>query len=141
MLKLITIRGENYGGESFSFKSMSKDNIIEAVKKLPSNKPSISNDIPKSIIKNFVTCYCEKLASIFKDCLKKNKFSNLIKIAEISAVFIKLDNTSKDNYRPISTLSNFTKLFESTLFTQLNNKYMQNKFSKYLTGFRKKNNT
>ena len=46
---------ENYGGESFSFKSISKDDIIEAVKKLPSNKASISNDIPISIIKKF--CY------------------------------------------------------------------------------------
>ena len=51
---------ENYGGESFSFKSISKDDIIEAVKKLPSNKASISNDTPVSIIKNFATCYCEK---------------------------------------------------------------------------------
>ena len=39
-----------------------------------------------------------------------------------------------------TTLSNFTKLFESILFTQLN-RYMQNKFSKYLTGFRKNHNT
>ena len=63
-----------------------------------------------------------------------------MKIAEISPVFKKLDNTSKDNYRPISTLSNFTKLFESILFTQLN-RCMQIKFSKYLTGFRKNRNT
>ena len=38
------IRG-NYGGESFSFKSVSKGDITEAVKNLPSNKASISNDI------------------------------------------------------------------------------------------------
>ena len=76
--------------------------------------------MPISIIKNFATCYCEKLASIFNDCLKENKFPNLMKIAEISPVFKKLDNTSKDNYRAISTLSNFTKLFESILFAQLN---------------------
>ena len=31
----------------------------------------------------------------------------ILMIAEISPVFKKLDNTSKDNYRPISTLSNF----------------------------------
>ena len=93
-----------------------------------------------SIIKNFATCHCEKLASIFNDCLKENKFPNLMKIAEISPVFKKLDNTSKDNYRPISTLSNFTKLFESILFTQLN-RYIQNKFSKYFTGFWKNHNT
>ena len=52
-----------------------------------------------------------------------------MKIAEISPVFKKLDNTSKDNYRPIITLSNFTKAFENILFTQLS-RYMQNKFSK-----------
>ena len=131
---------ENFGGERFSFKLISKDDIIEAVKKLTSNKASISNDMPISIIRNFDACYCEKLPSIFNDYLKENKFPNLMKIAEISPVFKKLDNTSKDNYRPISTLSNFTKLFESILFTQLN-RYMQNKFSKYLTGFRKNHNT
>ena len=92
------------------------------------------------MIKNFATCYCEKLSSIFNDCLKESKFPNLMKIAEITPVFKKLNNTSKDNYRSISTLSNFTKLFESILFTQLN-RYMQNKFSKYLTSFRKNHNT
>ena len=46
--------------------------------------PSISNDIPISIIKNFTTCYCEKLASIFNDSLKENKFPNLMKTAEKS---------------------------------------------------------
>ena len=56
---------ESYGGESFSFKSISKDDITDAVKKLPSDKASISNYIPISIIKNFATCYSEKLASVF----------------------------------------------------------------------------
>ena len=82
---------ENYGGEIFSFKSISKDDIIEAVKNLPSNKASISNDIPISIIKNFATCCCEKLANILNDCLKENKFPNLMKIAEISPVFKKFE--------------------------------------------------
>ena len=63
-----------------------------------------------------------------------------MKIAEIRPVFKHLGNIFKDSYRPISTLSNFTKLFESILFTQLN-RCMQNKFSKYLTGFRKNHNT
>ena len=40
----------------------------------------------------------------------------------------------KDNYRPINTLSNFTRLFESIVFTQLN-RHTQNKFSKYFMGF------
>ena len=44
-----------------------------------------------------------------------------------SPVFKKLDNTSKDNYQPISTLSDFAKLFESIIYSQLND-YMEKKF-------------
>ena len=62
-----------------------------------------------------------------------------MKIAEIITVFKNLDNTSKDNYRPISTLLNFTKLFDNILFSQLNS-YTQNNFSKYLMGFWKNYN-
>ena len=39
---------------------------------------------------------------------------------QISSVFTKLDNTSKDNYRPLSTLSNIVKLFETIIYSQLN---------------------
>ena len=63
-----------------------------------------------------------------------------MKIAEISLVFKKFNNNSKDNYRAISTLSNFTKFFKSILFMQIE-RYIQNKFSKYLTGFWKNHNT
>ena len=94
---------ENYDGESFSFKSIYKDDIIKAIKKLPSNKASVSNNIPILIIKNFGNCYSEKLANIFNNCLKKNKF-HLMKIDKISPAFINLGNNSKDNYWPISTL-------------------------------------
>ena len=45
-----------------------------------------------------------------------------MKVAEISPVFKKLDNTntSKHNYRSVVTLSNFTKLFENIIYSQVN---------------------
>ena len=130
----------HFGNGSFWFKPVSNNDIISAIKKLPPNKASVSNDIPISVMKQFANCYCEKLTNILNDCLKENRFPNLRKVAEISPVFKKLDNTSKDNYRPISTLSNFAKLFESIIYSQLND-CMENKFSKYLTAFRKSRNT
>ena len=45
--------------EIFSSKSISKNDIIERSQKLPSNKASILNDVPVSIIKDFAICYCE----------------------------------------------------------------------------------
>ena len=90
-------------------------------------------------MKQFAICYCEKLTNIFNDSLKENRFPYLMRVAEISPGFKRLDNTFKYNYRPVSTLSNFDKLFESIDYSQLND-YMENKFSKYLTGFRKNHN-
>ena len=46
----------------------------------------------------------------------------------------------KQNYRPVSTLSNLSKVFEKLIYSQINT-YMSDKFSKYLTGFRKNHNT
>ena len=89
--------------ETGVFKPVSKKDIIDAIKKLPSNKASISNDIPVSVMKQFANCYCEKLTNILNDCLKENRFPNFIKFAEVSPVFRKPDNTSTDNYRAISS--------------------------------------
>ena len=91
-------------------------------------------------MKQFANCYCAKLTNILHNRLKKNRFPNLMKVAEIIPVFKKFDNITKDNYRPISTLPNFAKPFESINYSQLKD-YMEKKFSKYLTGFRKNHNT
>ena len=80
--------------ETGIFKLVSKIDIIDAIKKLPSNKASISNEIPVSVMKQFANCYCEKLTNIVNDCLKENRFQNLMKVAEIGPIFKKLDNTS-----------------------------------------------
>ena len=58
-----------------------------------------------------------------------------MKIAEISPVLKKLDNTWKDNYWPISTLSSFTN------FLAAKRLYIKKKIWKYLTDFRKNYNT
>ena len=58
---------EHFGNGSFSFSPVSKIGIISAIKKLSSNKASISNDIPFSLMKQFANRYCEKLTNILKD--------------------------------------------------------------------------
>ena len=71
-------------------------------------------------MKQFTHCYCEKLTNILNNCLKENRFLNLMKVTEISPVFKKPDNTLKDNYQLISTLFNFAKRFEKIIYSQLN---------------------
>ena len=56
-----------------------------------------------SVIKQFANCYCEKLTNILNDCLKENRFPNLMKVAEISP-FKKLGNNSKENLTSLNFL-------------------------------------
>ena len=68
------------------------------------------------------------------DCLNNNFFPDILKNAKITPRFKKRDKGEKENYRPDSILSNFSKVFERLIYNQLN-QFMDTKFSKFLIGF------
>ena len=97
-------------------------------------------DIPVRIIKNTAHVYSPGLTIIFSNCIRNGKFPDILKYADISPVFKKGDTTDKTNYRPASTLSNFSKIFEKLIYSQVDS-HMEPKLSKYLAGFRRNHNT
>ena len=125
---------------SFSFTLFSKEDILKAIKSLSSNKASLIEDIPIKILKNSIHIYSEKLTNIFNECLINGKFPDTLKRADVTPIFKKGNDNEKENYRPVSMLSTFSKVFEKLLFEQIND-HMQSKFSKHLTGFRKNHST
>ena len=68
------------------------------------------------------------------------KIPDTFKRADVTPIFKKGNDNEKENYRPVSMLSTFSKVFEKLLFEQINDR-MQSKFSKHLTGFRKNHST
>ena len=52
--------------------------------------------------------------------LLRGNFTNILKYAHITPVFKKYDTTDKNNYKTISTLSDFPKVFEKLIHTQIN---------------------
>ena len=68
------------------------------------------------------------------------KFPEIMKKAEVKPVYHKDDMNDKQNYRPVSTLCNLSKVFEKLIYSQINS-YISDKFSKYLTVFCKNHNT
>ena len=70
------------------------------------------------IIKNAAHVFSHRLTIIFSNCIRNGKFLDILKYADITPVFKKGGTFHKSNYRPISTLSHFSKMFEK-LFTFL----------------------
>ena len=113
---------------------------MKIIKEFPSNKGSVLNDIPIKIIKNSAQVYSSKLTQILNHCVSTASFPGLLKYAVVTPVFKKGDVTDKENYRPIRTLSNFSKIFEKLIYNQIF-EFVNPKLSKYITGFRKNHNT
>ena len=99
-----------------------------------------SQCIPVKIMVNSVHIYSQVLTNIFNDCVKSGNFPDILKYADITPVFKKGDTTGKTNYRPISTLFNFSKVFEKMIYAQISS-FMEPKLSKYPAGFHGKHNT
>ena len=122
-----------------SHKVISEEEVKNAIKDLPINKSTISGNAPTKIPNKHIQIYSKKLADVFNESIKMGKFPDILKKSEVMQVHKKDSMNDKQNYRPMSTLSNLSKVFKKRIYSQINT-YMSEKFSKYLTGFRKNHN-
>ena len=107
--------------------------MIKIIKELPKNEASPFKDILVKIILNSVF---SRSHENFQSLHKKWKFPWYSEVCDITPVFKKGDAADKSNYRPLSTLSNFWKIFEKLIYTH-SNSFMELRLLKYIGGFRK----
>ena len=72
----------------------------------------------------------------FNKCIHKDTFPKSFKISEVIPVCKKDAPYDKNNYRPISILSNLSKLYERYMHDEIN-AYFDDILSKLRCGFRK----
>ena len=94
----------------------SPDEINEIIKDLSSNKAS---DIPIKILKCISTITSPILAKFFNAFISSGIFPKILKTGIVSPVYKKGDPQKFDNYRPISTLPVFSKIFEKILYKRI----------------------
>ena len=95
--------------------------------------------IPMNLLKCTDACMIPLtglINNIVNDCL----WSVQLGSSSITPAHKKSSRTDKGNYRPISVLPSVSKIFEKLLHDQLS-KYMEDKLSPLLCGFRKKYST
>ena len=63
--------------------------------------------------------YSQVLTNIFNDCVKNGSFPDILKYAYITPASKRGDMTDKTSCRPISSLPNFSKVFEKMIYVQI----------------------
>ena len=121
----------------FSFTRVNINDIKTEIKCLDNRKIGTFMNIPTKQIKQVSDIVCKPLVEIWnEEIIKNKKFPRELKLADISPIFKKLQNSSVKNYRPVSVLPVVSKIYERIMQKQTSN-FIGEYLSPYLCGFRK----
>lgn len=108
-----------YSGSVLHSLQISPLDVLVKIKKIDAKKGSGPDGIAPLFIKNCAAELCIPLAMIFNKSLKLGAFPSVWKTAHVVPVFKVGDKSKCENYRPISILSCFSKIFESVVYDAL----------------------
>ena len=100
--------------EKFSFKPVPVKYVESIIKNIPNNRAT-GGEIPLHILKQSGFTYQMKTDCI-NGALSQGIFPDSLKLAKFTSVQKKDD---KENYRPVSVLPSFSKIFEKVIYDQL----------------------
>lgn len=116
--------------------------VINITNKLKNKNSSGIDQIPTSIVKYCIFYIAHPLTNIINACIEEGIFPETLKIAKIIPIYKKGDKENIVNYRPISILPSFSKIFETVIHTRLTSFFESNSvISHQQNGFRKNKGT
>ena len=101
---------------SIYLKECTSDEILNIIKELSSSK---SSDIPITVLKRCGNILSPVLSKFYTRFMRLGIFPDTLKTGLVSPIYKKGDPQLLDNYRPISTLPIFSKIFEKLIYTRI----------------------
>ena len=117
-------------------------NEIKSVIASLTNSAAGYDEMPASIMKQLINNYAEPLTYLINQSISQGIFPEELKLAKVLPIFKCEDEQLVQNYRPISILPFFSKVFEKIMskyiieFMEENELFYKNQF-----GFRKQHST
>ena len=112
---------DNSVTNSFFLKPTSEEEVNSIIKQMKTNKAIDPNSIPTKILKMNQHIIAKPLVYLINLSFSTGVFPDLLKIANIILVLKKGDRQDYSNCRPISLISNLSKLIEKLAHKRLNN--------------------
>ena len=104
---------------SFFLKPILEEEVIKQLRNLKASKSSGAYHIPNKIIKLSTVIIAPILTKLFNDSIRQGVFPDVLKIAQVVLIHKSGSKHKFSNYRPISILSSFSKIFEKCLYNQI----------------------
>ena len=106
---------------SFLLTPVSVSEVSTIISGLNSSKSVGPNSIPIALLKILNNELSEILSKLVNDSFEYGIFPDKLKIARVTPVFKKGSRLNRDNYRPVSVLSIFSKIYKKRMYKRLYN--------------------
>ena len=104
---------------SFSFSFVTKETILNELRKLNPKKVCQESDIPVKIIKENLDIVSNFVYNNFNNSFFSSNFFSYLKNAIITPIFKKKDRANVETYRPVRILPNLSKVYERCMCIQI----------------------
>ena len=94
----------------------STSELLDIIKDLDNNK---SSDIPIRVIKKTAHVICPFLSLYFNRYMAAGHFPDTLKVGKVTPIFKKGNTEDVGNFRPVSTLPIFGKIFEKIIYKRI----------------------
>jgi hypothetical protein len=113
--------------------------VFQELSKLKTNKATGLDGISDKLLKDSVCVFAPTLTKIFNLSLRCGSFPDIWKKGKVTPIYKSGDQTSSNNYRPITILPTLSKLLERIVHRQIYNYLQEHKFlASEQFGFRSK---
>ena len=123
---VIKIKDKIQSNDKFHLKKCSLGEIVTTINELNKKKPTTFENVPTKIIVEYQDICSKYIHHFYNDSISKSIFPYPLKMADITPVHKKDNKLMKENYRPVSILSSFSKIFEKIIYDDIS-KYMEDK--------------
>ena len=105
--------------EKFSFFPVQYDDVLRKIRNLDPSKSSQQTDIPTKILNYNSEYFAGYFHENINFCFENSCLPSDLKFADVTPAYKKKSKNSKDNYRPVSILSNISKVYERCIYDQM----------------------
>lgn len=104
---------------SFLFRPITAAEVQLEILSIPNKKAHGLYSCPTQLLKYISDIISQPLATILNLSVSQGEYPSKLKLSKIIPVFKSDDELDPNNYRPISLLSNFNRIFEKLMYTRM----------------------
>ena len=110
---------KNLNKNSFFLSSTTNEDVEDILSTLKTNKTAGPGSVPTRILKDFKKSLSKPISDLTTLSFSSGTFPEILKQAEVIPIFKKGNQQNCNDYRPISLLSNISKIIEKLIHQQL----------------------